>query len=108
MSQYAFDSTLNLSVKIIIIIETLAILFSIIFIVIITMMIISDNKKFISTLKVMGYKIKTINKIFFKSIIPSFIIAIFVAIPFVFAILIGMKLAIINFGHVLIPLDMVG
>ena len=108
MSQYAFDSTLDLSVKIIWIVETLAILFSIIIIIIVTMMIIADNKKFIATLKVMGYKTKNINKIFFKSILPSLVIAILVSIPIIFGILVTMKLIIVNFGSILIPLNMAG
>ena len=108
MSQHAFDSTLDLSVKIIWIIETLAILFSIIIIIIVTMMIIADNKRFIATLKVMGYKTKNINKIFFKSIFPSLIFAILISIPIIFAILIAMKLLIVSFGSILIPLNMSG
>ena len=108
MSQHAFDSTLDLSVKIIWIIETLAILFSIIIIIIVTMMIIADNKRFIATLKVMGYKTRNINKIFFKSIFPSLIFAILISIPIIFAILIAMKLLIVSFGSILIPLNMSG
>jgi ABC-type lipoprotein release transport system permease subunit len=81
---------------------------SILFVVIISTMIISDNKKFISTMKVIGYQNKEIRKIFLFSFLPSLLIGLLLAIPFIAGTLLSIKLVVLSFGNILIPLHLAG
>jgi hypothetical protein len=74
------------------------------FIVIIASMIIFDNKKFIASTKVLGYKNKEVHLMFFKSLLPSLLFSALASIPIIILLLFTMKNVIMIFGSVLIPL----
>ncbi|TCG10875.1 ABC transporter permease [Mycoplasma marinum] len=108
MSNYAFTNTLDLSGKLIWMVEGIAIFIAILFVAIIASMIISDNKKFISTMKVLGYRNREIRKMFFRSLMPAIILGLIVAIPITIVVLLMMKAIIISFGAILVPVGMMG
>ena len=108
IDNYTFETVQGFSSSLIIIIESLAVLISIIFIFILGIMLVESNKKNISVMKVMGYREKEIKKIFIKTIIPSLIIGLLISIPTIFAMLILIKVSIMSFASVLIPLSMTG
>lgn len=108
MSKFTFDSINNLSSYLIWMAEGLALIMAIIFIIIIGTMMVNANKRNISTLKVLGYRNKEIKNAFIKSMIPSLIIGLIIAIPIIFGLLFVMKISIMSFGSVLIPLNMMG
>ncbi len=108
MSRYAFKNILDLSGKLIWMVEVIAIFIAILFVAIIASMIISDNKKFISTMKVLGYRNKEIRRMFFRSLIPAIILGLLIAIPITIGALFAIKAIIISFGAILVPISMVG
>ena len=108
LSMITLKSISDLSSSLISIAESLAIAMSLIFIIIVGTMMVDDNKKNISTLKVLGYRNSEIRNAFIKSFLPSLLLSIFVAIPIVFSVLLIMKISIMSFGSVLIPLNMAG
>lgn len=103
---FRFKTTSDLSSVLIIFIESITIFLSVLFIIIISVMMIEDNKKFISTLKVMGYRSREITRIFFGSFVPSFVLAIFVSAPIAFGVAELIRFAIMSFGSILIPLSL--
>ena len=108
MDDFTFTSINELSSSLIILVEGVALLIAIIFIIILGSIMLESNKRNISTLKVLGYRNSEIRNAFLKSLIPSLLFGILIAIPIVFAVLIGMQFAIMGFGAVLIPLSMLG
>ncbi|NQZ29286.1 MAG: FtsX-like permease family protein [Mycoplasmatales bacterium] len=108
MSRYAFQNILDLSGKLIWMVEGIAIFIAILFVAIIASMIISDNKKFISTMKVLGYRNKEIRRMFFRSLIPAIIMGLLMAIPITIGALFAIKAIIISFGAILVPISMMG
>ena len=108
MSRYAFKNILDLSGKLIWMVEGIAIFIAILFVAIIASMIISDNKKFISTMKVLGYRNKEIRRMFFRSLIPAIILGLLIAIPITIGALFAIKAIIISFGAILVPISMMG
>lgn len=78
------------------------------FVLLISTMIIADNTKFIATLKVMGYRTKEISRIFLATFVPSLLLALAVSIPLVFGLEEAIRVGIMGFGHVLIPLYIAG
>ncbi|NQZ65640.1 MAG: ABC transporter permease [Mycoplasmatales bacterium] len=108
MSQFTFKSVNELSSNLIWLSEGLALVIAAIFIVIIGSMMVESNKRNIATLKVLGYRNKEIRNAFIKSFIPSLLIGTIIAIPIIFAILLAIKVSIMSFGAVLIPLNMLG
>ncbi|MCP4336920.1 MAG: ABC transporter permease [Mycoplasma sp.] len=107
MSAYAFKNTLNLTNKMIWMVEGVAVLIAIFFIIIIASMVVEDNKKFIATTKVLGYTKQEIKSMFFRSISLSLALALIVTIPISSAILFGMKYIIMSFGSILVPVAIV-
>ncbi len=108
MSRYAFKNILDLSGKLIWMVEVIAIFIAILFVAIIASMIISDNKKFISTMKVLGYRNKEIRNMFFRSLMPAIVLGLLVAIPITVGALFAIKAIIISFGAILVPISMMG
>ncbi|MCK5867339.1 MAG: ABC transporter permease, partial [Mycoplasmataceae bacterium] len=108
MDDFTFESINHLSSALIILVEVVALIIAIIFIIILGSIMIESNKRNISTLKVVGYRNGEIRNAFLKSLLPSLLFGILIAIPIVFAVLIGMQFAIMGFGAVLIPLSMLG
>ncbi|MCK5788701.1 MAG: hypothetical protein KAH32_06870 [Chlamydiia bacterium] len=108
MDDFTFKSINKLSSALIVLVEVVALIIAIIFIVILGSIMLESNKRNISTLKVVGYRNSEIRNAFLKSLLPSLIFGTLIAIPIVFAVLIGMQFAIMGFGAVLIPLSMLG
>lgn len=108
IADYQFNSIMKLSSALMSTIQGITMVISLAFVLLIATMIIADNKKFISTLKVMGYRNREISKIFASTFIPALAIGLAIAIPISFGVLELVRLAIMNFGHVLIPLHMAG
>ena len=104
--KFRFKTTSDLSSVLILFIESITIFLSVLFIIIISVMMIEDNKRFISTLKVMGYRSREITRIFFGSFIPSFILAVFVSAPIAFGVSELVRFAIMSFGSILIPISL--
>ena len=105
-NQYRFDSLVDISSKLAYIVQSIMLTLAILFILIISLMIILDNKRFISTMEVMGYRKKEISKIFFFSFIPTIIVGFFVAAPIAFGIAEAFKIAIASFGNIYIPISL--
>ncbi len=103
MSEYAFKSTLDLTNKIVWVIEGIILIISILFIAIISSMVFKDNKKFIATTRTLGYTNREIRKMFFRSLMPSLVLAIIVAIPITMFSLRGIRYIIMSFGSILVP-----
>lgn len=108
ISAYQFNSIMDLSSALMNTIQGITMVISLAFVLLIATMIIADNKKFISTLKVMGYRNREISRIFISTFIPALIVAVVIALPLSFGILELIRIGIMNFGHVLIPLHMMG
>lgn len=108
ITNYVFKNTLDLSSKIIWIIEGIAITISFLFVFIMATMMLSANKKNISTLKVMGYRNKEIRWIFIRTNFLPMLLATLFSIPIVFGLLIAIEHLIMNFGSILIPMNMRG
>ncbi len=107
MSAYAFNNTLDLTNKMIWMIEIIAILIALFFISIIALMVVDNNKTFIATTKVLGYTKREIKGMFFRSIIIPLVFATAIAAPITYAALIGIKFIIMSFGAILIPLSII-
>ncbi|MCC3161094.1 MAG: hypothetical protein K4H23_05160 [Mollicutes bacterium PWAP] len=108
LSQYTFDSILSLSSNLIIIIETIIIIIAIAFVFIVTTMIVYDNKKFLSTLRVLGYRGREIFRIFFRMFLVAVLIGAIISIPITILLLNGIETFIIELGNIYVPVHMRG
>ncbi|MCK5866919.1 MAG: ABC transporter permease [Mycoplasmataceae bacterium] len=108
MDDFTFKSINHLSSSLIVLVEVVALIIAIIFIIILGSIMLESNKRNISTLKVVGYRNGEIRNAFLKSLLPSLLFGMLIAIPIVFAVLIGMQFTIMGFGAILIPLTMLG
>lgn len=108
ISDYKFNSINDLAGNIMNTVQIIIMFLTLSFVILIATMIIADNKKFISTLKVMGYRTGEIFKIFLGSFLPSLLLAIIISIPITFGIIEAIRIAIMNFGQVLIPFSLIG
>jgi len=72
----------------------------------ISSIITNQSKKFLATMKVMGYKTIEIRKMFLGAFVFPLIISIAIAIPSTIFALSGIESLIMDFGDIMIPLGM--
>lgn len=108
VSEYQFKSIMELSSTLMNAIQSIILIIAMLFVLLISTMIIADNTKFIATLKVLGYRGREISLVFLLIFIPALLLSVAIATPIAFGVIAGIKVAIMGFGHVLIPLSIVG
>lgn len=107
MTKVAFQNTVELSSKIILVVEIVSIILSIIFTTIVSSLILSSNKKRIATLSTLGYQKKTILKIYLNTYALPSMISVVISTLLSIGILRLLRLFIMSFGKILIPFSLV-
>ena len=108
INRYTFKTMNNLSSKIIIFAESIALFIAAILIAIIGSFAISSNRRNIAMMKTLGYSNKEIRNVFLKSFLPPILIGALIAIPMVFAVLATISIVIMSFAAIYIPIAMLG
>ena len=107
ISALTFKNISQLSSKIIFTIQSIAIMLSILFTIIISSLLIESNKKKIATLWSLGYTKKEVIKIFAGNYILPILFSIIFSISISIAILESIKVFVMHFGRILIPFGIV-
>ena len=101
-----FNAMSDISRQIVFIIQAITLILVILFILIISMMIVYSSKKFISTMRVIGYRSQEIGKIFFTSFIPALILGIALAGPISLFAIDELRYAIAYYSEVYVPISL--
>ena len=106
VSVVTFKNISDLSEIVIWVIMSIIILISVLFVAMISSIITNQSKKFLATMKVMGYKTSEIRKMFLGAFVLPLFISLAIAIPGTIFALGAIESLIMNFGDIVIPLTM--